>query len=134
MEATKTDKFRRFFQDVKKMTLDQFTDKMNWMHSNAWHLCYRQMGEAMDIALQPKQKDEVMKKFRMIATEWDGIQEVTIDFDAISEEDFLEVVEGNKVIGYERMMTLISEHWKKQDPKGALSVGLCYGALEKRKS
>jgi hypothetical protein len=128
------DDFRRFFQDAKKMTQEKFNRTMNMMHSNAWHLCYRQFGEAMDIALQPKQKQAVMDKFKMIATEWDGIKEIVVDLQAISEDDFMEVVQENRRIGYGRMMQLISEHWRKEDPLGALSLGPCYGTFKEEKT
>lgn len=125
------DDFRKFFQEVKRMTLHQFTRKMNMMHSNAWNKCYDQHSEAMDIALQPKQRDAVREKFKMIVTEWDGLKEITLDLQSISETDFMDVVKENRRLGYARMMELISEEWKKHDPKGALSVGRSYGELAK---
>jgi len=43
------------------------------------------------------------------------------------ESTFMDFVEANSEIGLGRMMQLISEHWKRSDPIGALMVGTCYG-------
>jgi phosphoribosylaminoimidazole carboxylase (NCAIR synthetase) len=107
-----SDDFRRFFQEVKRMTLEQFTKKMNVMHSNAFDSCYRRMKEALYIALDKKDREEVLKKFEMIVKEWDGIKEIVVDLQAISEADFIEVVKENRRIGYDRMIQIVNEHCK----------------------
>jgi len=46
---------------------------------------------------------------------------------------FREVVESFKEMGYGRMMQIISGIWYRKDPKGALTVGECYGIEELKK-
>jgi hypothetical protein len=50
------------------------------------------------------------------------------------DEDFAAFVKRNRTFGYGRMMHLISELWRSQDPVGALSVGDTYGMLERKRS
>ncbi len=49
------------------------------------------------------------------------------------DEDFIAFVKRNRAFGYGRMMHLISELWRSEDPRGALSVGDTYGSLEKKR-
>ena len=40
------------------------------------------------------------------------------------ERRFLEFVDANRDLGFGRMMALISQMWRKEDPAGALTVAL----------
>jgi TRAP-type C4-dicarboxylate transport system substrate-binding protein len=106
------DGFRRFFQEVKRMTLEQFTKKMNMMHSNAWHKCHEQYQEAIREVLPPSLAAKLNASHKRIVTEYDGLQEVVMNLKEISEADFIEVIQENRRIGYERMMQLVAEHCK----------------------
>lgn len=44
----------------------------------------------------------------------------------MTDEEFRAFVEQNRAFGYGRMMQLISDLWRSQDPAGALSVGDTY--------
>jgi Na+-translocating ferredoxin:NAD+ oxidoreductase RnfG subunit len=107
-----SDDFRRFFQEVKRMTLEQFTKKMNMMHSNAWHKCHEQYQEAIREVLPPKLAEKLNASHKRIVTEYDGLQEVVMNLKDISEADFIEVIQENRRIGYERMIQLVTEHCK----------------------
>ena len=48
----------------------------------------------------------------------------------LDEGSFLNFVKDNSHIGYGRMMQLISEYWRVEDPIGALTVGPTCGACE----
>lgn len=45
------------------------------------------------------------------------------------DQQFLQIVEAMKHVSFGRMMTLISERWKRDCPTGAFAVGTCYGML-----
>lgn len=47
---------------------------------------------------------------------------------------FIAFVKRNRAFGYGRMMHLISELWRSDDPVGALSVGDAYVMLERKRS
>ena len=104
------DDFRRFFQEVKRMTLDQFTKKMNMMHSNAWHKCHEQYQEAIREVLPPKLADKLNASHKRIVTEYDGLQEVVMNLKEISEDDFIEVIQENRRIGQARMIELVMKY------------------------
>jgi hypothetical protein len=104
------DDWRRLFQQVKKMTLEQFVQKMNRLHSNAWHRCYVQYGQAMDIALTPKQREAVGIHFKKIVTEWDGMSMVDLDLQQISEEEFADIVKENRRLGQDRMIEIVKRY------------------------
>lgn len=70
---------RRFFQQVKSMSLKSFQQAMNILHTRAYAAAERQYGEAMDIVLTPKQKAAVVAKAKQIRIEWDGMATVTTD-------------------------------------------------------
>jgi hypothetical protein len=101
------DDFRRFFQEVKRMTLEQFTRKMNMMHSNAWHKCHEQYEEAMQETLTPKMIDKLRASHKRIVLEYDGLSEIVLDLKSISEQDFIDVIKENRRIGYDRMIEII---------------------------
>lgn len=70
---------RRFFQQVKSMSLKSFQQAMNVLHTRAYAAAERQYGEAMDIVLQPKQKTAVVTKVFEIREIWDDMATVTTD-------------------------------------------------------
>lgn len=49
------------------------------------------------------------------------------------EADFIGFVEANREIGYGWMLQMISELWHRSDPVGALTVGPCYGTLDRHR-
>ena len=104
------DDWRRLFQQVKKMTLEQFVTKMNGMHSNAWHKCYDQFCQALDMTLPPRYKKKVAEHFKTVVTEWDGMSMVDLDLTQLSEEQFTDVVKENRRLGQERMIEIVKEH------------------------
>jgi hypothetical protein len=50
----------------------------------------------------------------------------------MSDEEFILFVKRCRSFGYGRMMQLISNLWRLEDPKGALSVGDAYVTLERK--
>ncbi|MDU0200151.1 hypothetical protein ACYEXS_19605 [Paenibacillus sp. MAH-36] len=107
------DDFRRLHQAVKRMTGEQFVKKMNMMHSNAWYRCKAQYEEALEECIPPKVREKVMASFERIVKVYDNISEITVDLQAISEQDFREVIQENRRLGYERMIQIIEEELKK---------------------
>lgn len=104
------DDFRRFFQGLKRGTLENFIKKMNMMHSNAWHKCHEQYEEAMGFALTPKQANQLREAHKKVVLEWDGLTIVEMNLQEISEADFIDVVKENRRIGRERMIELVNEY------------------------
>jgi hypothetical protein len=51
----------------------------------------------------------------------------------ITDEDFLDFIVKHKYLGYGNMMQIISDQWYIENPKTALSVGICYALIEKTK-
>lgn len=49
------------------------------------------------------------------------------------DDAFAVFVKQHRSFGYGRMMHLISELWRSDDPVGALSVGDTYGMLERKR-
>lgn len=70
---------RHHFQRFRKLNADQFWVQMNVLHSRAYAAAMRHYGEAMDIVLQPKQKQAVIVKAAEIRELWDGMRTVTTD-------------------------------------------------------
>jgi hypothetical protein len=66
-------------QRLKKMSLSEFKEEMNILHSRAYRLAGKHYSEAMDIILTPKQKAAVIAKANEIRETWDGIHEVGMD-------------------------------------------------------
>jgi hypothetical protein len=71
--------FRRFFQQVKQMSLAKFQEAMNVLHTRAYAAAERHYQEAMFICLTPKQRKAVEAKVIEIREQWDGMQTVTTD-------------------------------------------------------
>lgn len=46
------------------------------------------------------------------------------------DKEFLEIVKRLRPMGFGRMMQIISDLWYQDDPKGAFTVGECYGVEE----
>lgn len=49
------------------------------------------------------------------------------------DDAFMAFVKQHRSFGFGRMMHLISELWRSEDPRGALSVGDAYGVVEKKR-
>lgn len=51
----------------------------NILHTKAYKLAEKHFIEAMEIELQPKQRNAVIDRTKRIREEWDGIYEVSIE-------------------------------------------------------
>ena len=56
---------------------------------------------------------------------------MSTDWMNATDKRFARLVEEMQQMGYGRMMQIISEIWFRIDPMGALTVGPCYGTMEK---
>lgn len=86
MEMDLADK-RRFFQQMKSMTLEQFWKYMTIIHSNAYSLGAKHMIEAME--MHPKiykpTVEQVIIKANQIREEWDEVKEKEVTTDELQE-------------------------------------------------
>lgn len=73
------DTMRMHHQRIKKMSLREFKEEMNILHTRAYLLAEKHYTEAMEITLTAKQRAAVHAKAEEIRTLWDGINEVTIE-------------------------------------------------------
>jgi len=80
------EKMRRFFQQVKSMSVGSFQEAMNVLHTRAYAAAERHYSEAMDIVLQPKKKAAVIAKATEIRELWDGM--ATVETSKTVEEVF----------------------------------------------
>jgi hypothetical protein len=71
--------FRRFFQQVKSMSLSKFQEAMNVLHTRAYAAAERHYQEAMDIELTKEQKERVTVKVIELREVFDGMKSVTTD-------------------------------------------------------
>ena len=69
----------RIFQKAKAMSTKKFWQWMNDLHTRAYALAEKHYQEAMDIVLQPKQRNAVILKAEQIREQWDGLETVTVD-------------------------------------------------------
>jgi predicted transcriptional regulator len=70
---------RRYFQQIKTMSLQNFWIEQDRIHARAYELAVKHYQEALSIVLQPKQKAAVIAKAEHICRDWDGIGAVTVD-------------------------------------------------------
>lgn len=73
------DTLRYHHQRIKKMSLKEFKDEQNILHTRAYELAEKHFNEAMFIVLTAKQQAEVNAKAKEIRELWDGIRSVTIE-------------------------------------------------------
>lgn len=76
---------RKIFQRMKSMTLDQFWQWMNVIHSDSYQLGMKHVKEAMEMhpRIYKPMIDEVLDKAKEIREEWDQIQEKEISDDEL---------------------------------------------------
>ncbi|MDO3679678.1 hypothetical protein [Paenibacillus ehimensis] len=73
------DTIRSYQKRLLKMSPKQFVEEMNILHTKAYKLAEKHFIEAMEIELQPKQRNAVIDRTKRIREEWDGIYEVSIE-------------------------------------------------------
>ncbi|WP_025852818.1 hypothetical protein [Paenibacillus ehimensis] len=73
------DTIRSYQKRLLKMSPKQFVEEMNILHTRAYKLAEKHFIEAMEIELQPKQRNAVIDRAKRIREEWDGIHEVIIE-------------------------------------------------------
>lgn len=84
-------RLRAAMATIKSFSYERFSRFINEKCGVAYQIACDEMNQSMDMALTPKQKNEVLAKFETVR-EWDGIGTYYTDWNEFDQYDLLEVV------------------------------------------
>jgi chemotaxis regulatin CheY-phosphate phosphatase CheZ len=78
---------RKFFQEIKGLTLEQFWNRMNVIHSAAYEAAVKHMVEAMECTpgVYKPTINRVLDKAKEIREEWDDMKERAVEDDELEQ-------------------------------------------------